>query len=135
MLRALLRVVVIALLGAVGGPAAAEKPPATLIGPDAAIYMELNLDRLQAKTPDLAALRQALSRMQALKVAEHMFSQDPSKVVAVYETAHPGDCPSGGEEDVASERHLGGSNYGFADGHAKWHAADEPVIFEETSDE
>jgi len=36
---------------------------------------------------------------------------------------------------VASERHLGGSNFGFADGHAKWHSADEPVTFEEASDE
>ena len=56
---------------------AAEKPPATLMGPDVASYTELNLDRLQAKTPDLAALREALAKMQVLKVAEQMFSQDP----------------------------------------------------------
>jgi len=58
---------------------------------------------------------------------------DPAQVVVIYETAHPGDCPSGGEDDVASPpRHLGGSNFGYADGHAQWHREGEPMVFEET---
>jgi prepilin-type processing-associated H-X9-DG protein len=51
-------------------------------------------------------------------------------VVAIYETAHPGKNPSGGAKDVASPpRHQGGSNFGYADGHAEWKSADEEVRF------
>ncbi len=47
--------------------------------------------------------------------------KDPSRQVVVYETAHPGKNPAGGKTDVASPpRHMGGNNYGFADGHAAW---------------
>jgi prepilin-type processing-associated H-X9-DG protein len=46
---------------------------------------------------------------------------DPESTVIFYETAHPGDNPSGGPEDVVTPpRHNGGNNYGFADGGADW---------------
>ena len=41
-------------------------------------------------------------------------------VVLFYETAHPGDNPSGGPEDVVSPRHIGGNVYAFADAHTDW---------------
>lgn len=48
---------------------------------------------------------------------------DPSSVVLFFETAEPGDNPVGGPDDVVSPgRHMGGNNYGFADGHASWSA-------------
>jgi len=47
--------------------------------------------------------------------------EDLARAVAIYETAHPGDCPRGGKDDlVLPGRHLGGNNFGFVDGHAKW---------------
>ncbi len=47
--------------------------------------------------------------------------EDPSGLVVFYETAHPGANPVGGPEDVVSPgRHIGGDNFGYADGHAKW---------------
>jgi prepilin-type processing-associated H-X9-DG protein len=61
---------------------------------------------------------------------------DPSRLVVIYETVEPGDCPSGGAEDVASPaRHIGGNNFGYADGHAKWCREGEPVAFEESAQE
>jgi prepilin-type processing-associated H-X9-DG protein len=44
----------------------------------------------------------------------------PESSVLFYETQRAGDNPSGGAGDVASPRHMGGSCYGFADGHAQW---------------
>jgi len=70
-------VVVMALAAGVVGAMAAEKPPATLVRANVSSYTELNLDRLQGKTADLAALRDVLTKIQALKVAEKAFSQDP----------------------------------------------------------
>jgi prepilin-type processing-associated H-X9-DG protein len=47
--------------------------------------------------------------------------KDAANQVIFYETANPGDTPRGGKTDVASPpRHLGGNNFGFVDGHAKW---------------
>lgn len=44
--------------------------------------------------------------------------RDHSHVVVVYETAHPGENPVGGAEDVVRPaRHPGGNWYGLADGH------------------
>jgi prepilin-type processing-associated H-X9-DG protein len=44
-------------------------------------------------------------------------------LLVIYETAHPGNSPYGGPGDVVSPpRHLGGNNYGFADGHVRWSA-------------
>ncbi len=61
---------------------------------------------------------------------------DPSQLVVIYETASPGDCPSGGPDDVASPaRHMGGNNFGYADGHAQWHREGEPLVFEESAEE
>jgi hypothetical protein len=46
---------------------------------------------------------------------------DPESTVLFYETARPGDNPSGGPDDVVTPaRHNGGNNYGFAKGTASW---------------
>ncbi len=51
--------------------------------------------------------------------------EDPSSVVLLYETAHPGANPTGGKEDVASPpRHSRGDNFAYADGAAEWVAPD-----------
>jgi hypothetical protein len=52
------------------------------------------------------------------KVLEEIENRE--SVVLFYETAHPGEDPSGGPEDVASPRHLGGNVYAFADAHTDW---------------
>jgi prepilin-type processing-associated H-X9-DG protein len=45
---------------------------------------------------------------------------DPASVVVLYETASPGDSPSGGPADVVSPaRHPDGNHYLFADGHVE----------------
>ncbi len=42
-------------------------------------------------------------------------------LLVIYETAHPGNSPYGGPGDIVSPpRHMGGNNYGFADGHFMW---------------
>jgi len=57
--------------------------------------------------------------------------RDASRVVLLYETAHPGGNPSGGPEDVVSPgRHLNGNNFGYADGHAMWVGEGREVSFE-----
>ncbi len=56
--------------------------------------------------------------------------EDPASVVLFYETASPGENPVGGEDDLASPRHLEGNNYAFADGHAMWFSAEEQPSFE-----
>ncbi|MGD0110260.1 MAG: hypothetical protein ABSD48_00145 [Armatimonadota bacterium] len=55
----------------------------------------------------------AMSKMPVTKI------KNPVATVVFYETAHPGDCPSGGAKDVVTPlRHPEGNSYGFADGHA-----------------
>ncbi len=55
--------------------------------------------------------------------------EDPARMVAIYETAHPGDCPRGGKDDlILPGRHMGGNNFGFVDGHAKWMPS-EQILF------
>jgi prepilin-type processing-associated H-X9-DG protein len=69
-------------------------------------------------------MNKALSKKAVKKI------KNPSAVVAIYETAHPGKNPSGGAKDVVSPpRHPGGSNFGYADGHGEWKSADEEVKF------
>ena len=46
---------------------------------------------------------------------------DPLQTVILYETAHPGDSPSGGIADVLRPaRHNDGNHYTFVDGHVMW---------------
>jgi prepilin-type processing-associated H-X9-DG protein len=60
-------------------------------------------------------MNQALHGMSVRDIAK------PPDVVVFFETERPGDNPVGGAGDVVSPgRHLEGSNYGFADGHAAW---------------
>ncbi len=55
--------------------------------------------------------------------------QDPAGLVVFFETAHPGDNPVGGPDDVVSPpRHEGGNHYAFADARAAW--SDEVPNFE-----
>lgn len=57
--------------------------------------------------------------------------EDPAGLVVFYETAHPGENPVGGPEDVVSPgRHLGGNSFGYADGHAMWVREGREVSFE-----
>jgi len=57
--------------------------------------------------------------------------EDPAGLVVFYETAHPGENPVGGPEDIVSPaRHLGGNNFGYADGHAMWVGEGREVSFE-----
>jgi len=57
--------------------------------------------------------------------------EDASRLVVFYETAHPGENPVGGPEDIVSPaRHDGGSNFGYADGHAMWVSEGMQVSFE-----
>lgn len=42
---------------------------------------------------------------------------DPEMTVLFYETLHPGDCPSGGVDDIVDPaRHVDGNNFAFVDG-------------------
>jgi prepilin-type processing-associated H-X9-DG protein len=57
--------------------------------------------------------------------------EDPAGLVVFYETAHPGENPVGGPDDVVSPaRHDGGNNFGYADGHAMWVGEGREVSFE-----
>ena len=69
------------------------------------------------------AMNEALSGTRLTEV------QDPAGLVVFFETAHPGDNPVGGPDDVVSPpRHEGGNHYAFADGRAAW--SDEVPNFE-----
>jgi len=57
-------------------------------------------------------------------VNEHLVGRpaqgsDTGAVVLLYESKRAGTIVFGGESDV-DERHMGGANYVFLDGHAKW---------------
>ena len=69
------------------------------------------------------AMNEALSGTRLTEV------QDPANLVVFFETAHPGDNPVGGPEDIVSPpRHHGGNHYAFADGRAA--SSDEVPNFE-----
>jgi prepilin-type processing-associated H-X9-DG protein len=57
--------------------------------------------------------------------------EDASELVVFYETASPGQNPAGAPGDIVSPaRHLGGNNFGYADGHAMWAHEGQEVSFE-----
>ena len=64
---------------------------------------------------DKSAGRSSYGMNAALSGADLNSLPDPKNVVLFYETAHPGDNPSGGPEDVAPPRHQGTRLYIFAD--------------------
>jgi hypothetical protein len=65
----------------------------------------------------------------ALSGADITAIPNPEQVVLFYETAHPGDNPSGGRDDVAPQCHQDGSNYAFVKGLARWVGPGEQVSF------
>jgi prepilin-type processing-associated H-X9-DG protein len=84
--------------------------------------LEPYVDRLESfkcpkdDTPTLSsyAMNAALSGKSLAELG------DPASVVVLYETASPGDSPSGGPADVVSPaRHAEGNHYLFADGHVE----------------
>jgi prepilin-type processing-associated H-X9-DG protein len=51
---------------------------------------------------------------------------DPTTTVLFYETAHPGENPSGGADDVVTPpRHVDGNNFAFVDGSVGAYGEDE----------
>jgi hypothetical protein len=85
-------------------------------------------------------MNRALARLRVTEIA------NPDELVSVYETAHPGDNPSGGPEDVAepprhprstypSPRWYEGNMYGFVSGRIwtteVWELPDGPTFVPE----
>jgi prepilin-type processing-associated H-X9-DG protein len=65
------------------------------------------------------AMNSALSGISEDKITE------PGNTILIFETSQPGPSPHGGIEAVAKPgNHTGGTNCGFADGHAKWIRSD-----------
>ena len=56
-----------------------------------------------------------------------IYTKDPSKVVVLYESKRAGTALTGDASDV-DMRHNGGSNFVFADGHAKWMREVPPFV-------
>lgn len=78
-------------------------------------------DRVLKCPDDQSGARCSYGMNSGLSGATVSVMGDPGRKVVIYETARPGDNPTGGKSDVASPpRHMGGNNYGFGDGHAKW---------------
>jgi len=65
-------------------------------------------------TPSAYAYNDALNRAQLAGLS------DPASLIAIFESNAGGNAHGGPELLVKEPRHLGGDNWGFADGHVSW---------------
>lgn len=77
----------------------------------------------ESKAASSYGMNTALSGMKLGDVTQ------PSETILFYETAHPGINPHGGIKDIIN-RHNGGSDFGYCDGHAKWNRKIRPLMFD-----
>jgi len=61
----------------------------------------------------------------ALTLAPVSRVQDPARMVTIFESGEGWNASGGRGLLPSPPRHLGGDNYGFADGHGKWHQRGE----------
>jgi prepilin-type processing-associated H-X9-DG protein len=93
-------------------------------------YLEGKDSRLMHCVEDNSRQRSSYGMNVALSGKKLEDLENPSGVVLIYETAHPGQSPSGDSKDVVQTgRHNNGSHFAFADGHVRWYKEGEVPNF------